>query len=301
MACEVQGLRRALGDGSLARIAAHLTLVPPVNVRANGLDEALAVVRTAAFGQSGPIELDLGPAGTFLPVNPVVFLEVSGPGLAPLAQLHRAVRVGPLLRGERWPWKPHVTLCDDAPVERAAAAVAALSEYRRAVLFDRVVLLEETERRWVPVADACLGPPAVAGRGGLELEITEGRLLGPDAKAMLQRQDEAPGALGALPAIGPAAGAQSDGPAQLVLTGRREAAVVGVALAWAEPGPGGPVHVLVVVDAATRRQGVGRALLLALEAGLRRHGWAMGRARGHGPAAFFAACCAWGSHFEPAG
>ena len=48
VACEVQGLRRALGDGSLQRIAPHLTLVPPVNVRAGGLDEALAVLRTAA-------------------------------------------------------------------------------------------------------------------------------------------------------------------------------------------------------------------------------------------------------------
>ena len=86
-----------------------------------------------------------------------------------------------------------------------------------------------------------------------------------------------------------------------MLTGRRDGAVVGVAVSWAEPGPGGRVHVLVLVDAASRRQGAGRALLLALEAGLRHRGWAMGRARGHGPAAFFAACCAWGSHFEPAG
>jgi GNAT superfamily N-acetyltransferase len=104
-----------------------------------------------------------------------------------------------------------------------------------------------------------------------------------------------------LPPAGPPGAVQIDGAGQVVLTGRRQGAVVGVAVAWAEPGPGGPVHVLVLVDAASRRQGTGRALLLALEAGLRHRGWAMGRARGHGPAAFFAACCAWGSHFEPAG
>jgi len=231
----------------------------------------------------------------------VVFLDVNGPELPALARLHGAVRAGPLLREERWPWKPHVTVCDEAPVERAAAAVTALSGYRAQVSFDRVVLLEETDRRWLPIADACLGPPAVIGRGGLELEITEGRLLGPDAMAMLERQEQAAGMLRTLPAAERAGAVQADGPGQVVLTGRREADLVGVAVAWAEPGPGAPVNVLVVVDVASRRQGAGRALLLALEAGLRRHGWAMDRARGHGPASFFAACCAWGSRFEPAG
>ena len=207
---EVQGLRRALGDRSLERIAPHLTLVPPVNVRAEGLASALDVLRGAASGQAGALELDLGPAGTFLPVNPVVFLDVSGPGSEALARLHHAVSAGPLLRAERWPWAPHVTLCDEAPLERAVAAVAALAEYRAAVPFDRVVMLEETDRRWQPFADACLGPPAVVGRGGLELEITEGRLLGPDGHAMLARQPEGAAALAAVVGRGvPAAPAAS--------------------------------------------------------------------------------------------
>jgi 2'-5' RNA ligase len=300
-ACEVQGLRRALGDRSLERIAPHLTLVPPVNVRAGGLEDALAVLRTAAFGQSGAIEVYLGPAATFLPVNPVVFLEVSGPGLEALARLHRAVSAGPLLRAERWPWRPHVTLCDEAPLDRAVAAAAALAEYRASVSFDRVVLLEEIDRRWLPCADACLGQPAVVGRGGLELEITEGCLLGPDARAMLGRQEEAPDVSRALPSAGAAGCLCGQGPGQVVLAGRRQGGLVGVAAAWAEPRPGGPAHVLVLVDAANRRQGTGRALLLALEASLRRHGWAMERVQGHGPPEFFASCCAWGGGFEPAG
>jgi 2'-5' RNA ligase len=306
----VQGLRRALGDRSLERIAPHLTLVPPVNVRAEGLGDALAVLRGAASGQAGALELDLGPAGTFLPVNPVVFLDVSGPGLEALARLHRAVSAGPLLRAERWPWRPHVTLCDEATVERAVAAAAALAEYRAAVSFDRLVMLEETDRHWQPLADACLGPPGVVGRGGLELEITEGRLLGPDGRAMLERQQEGAAALGAVPAggvmaVSPVAGTGGgparQGPQQVVLTGRRDGGVVGVAAAWSEARPGAPAHVLVLVDAQSRRQGTGRALLLGLEASLRRRGWAMERVQGHGPAAFFASCCAWGGDFEAAG
>ena len=270
------------------------------------------MLRGAASGQAGALELDLGPAGTFLPVNPVVFLDVSGPGLEALARLHHAVSAGPLLRAERWPWAPHVTLCDEAPVERAVAAVAALAEYRAAVPFDRVVMLEETDRRWQPFADACLGPPAVVGRGGLELEITEGRLLGPDGQGHARppargRRRSGRGGPGAYRGAGGVVGG-----------GHRRRALAARSAAGGAHGPagrrrcrrgggvgrgyaGGPVHVLVLVDADSRRQGTGRALLVALEASLRRRGWAMERAQGHGPAAFFASCCAWGGEFEAAG
>jgi 2'-5' RNA ligase len=61
-ATEVDGLRRALGDGSLGRIPAHLTLVPPVNVRADDMPAALDLLRRAAT-QTRP--LDLRPRRSF--------------------------------------------------------------------------------------------------------------------------------------------------------------------------------------------------------------------------------------------
>src|SRR3546814_12692199 len=70
LATEVDGVRRALGDGALARIAPHITLVPPVNVAERDLPEALAIVRRAA-GASRPLHLTLGPVLTFAPANPV--------------------------------------------------------------------------------------------------------------------------------------------------------------------------------------------------------------------------------------
>jgi len=45
VATEIDGPRRALGDGSLGRIPAHLTLVPPVNVGQERLAEARDRVR----------------------------------------------------------------------------------------------------------------------------------------------------------------------------------------------------------------------------------------------------------------
>ncbi|MDQ1402032.1 MAG: hypothetical protein QOG03_348, partial [Actinomycetota bacterium] len=60
LAAEIDGLRRALGDGGLDRIPPHLTLVPPVNVREDRLSDALAVLRNAGTG-TRPFILELGP------------------------------------------------------------------------------------------------------------------------------------------------------------------------------------------------------------------------------------------------
>ena len=68
---EIDGLRRALGDGTLGRMPAHLTLVPPVNVREDRLGEALAVLRRAAAA-TRPFTVTLGPPTTFLPDNPML-------------------------------------------------------------------------------------------------------------------------------------------------------------------------------------------------------------------------------------
>ena len=166
LALEIDGLRRALGDGPLDAVVPHITLVPPVNVRVDELDQALAVLRRAAQGQGRPLELVLGPVATFSPVTPVIYLAVRGAGDAGLDDLHRlhqGVMAGPLLRTERWPWAPHVTLADESPPERIDAALVALGSYRAEVAFDRVVILEEVGRRWSVLADACFGPPAVVG------------------------------------------------------------------------------------------------------------------------------------------
>ena len=236
---EIDGLRRAGGDGALGKVPAHVTLVPPVNVREDAVDDALAVLRRAAASIGEPLELTLGPAATFHPDTPVLYLEVGG-DLDGLHRLRDAVFVTPLARKLTWPFVPHVTLAEEQPTERLAAGVAALADYRVAVRIERVHLLEETKdptegRVWVPVADAPLAPAVVVGRGGLPTELTVSQTLDP--------------------AAGP-----------VVVTARREGSVVGTVHA-AMSGDG--AHLVGIhVDEGERGTGIGTQLLALLEATL---------------------------------
>lgn len=203
---EIDGMRRALGDGTLGRMPAHLTLVPPVNVREDRLGGALAVLRRAAAA-TRPLTLTLGPPATFLPDNPTLYLAVAGDVQA----LRDRVFVEPLARPLTWPFVPHVTLADEADPARIAAACGALAGYTVEVTFERVHLLREGAGRvWTPIADASFAPPAVIGRGGLPIEITVTESLDPQARALA----------GGVP---------------LVVTARAGEAVAGYAEGWCRP------------------------------------------------------------------
>ena len=289
---EIDGLRRAVGDPSLGRIPPHVTLVPPVNVRAAELPAALGVLRAAAASVPGPLTLTLGSVTTFLPVNPVLYLEVGG-DLDGLRRLRDTVFRPPLERALSWPWVPHVTLADGADPERIDAARAAMASYAAVATVDRVVLLEEGRGRvWAPLADARLGPPVRIGTGGLTLHLTTGRLPDPElaaARAELAG-DGADGCAGA------GAGSPDTVPepagllAPVVVTAHREGSAVGQAVA--RVGAGGP-QVEVWVRPGGRGQGVGGHLLAHLEHELRRAGWAFPELAARGPAGFYAARSRW--------
>jgi 2'-5' RNA ligase len=282
---EVNGLRRALGDPSLLRIVAHLTLVPPVNVRAEQVPAALARLRLAARSVRGPLRLTLGSASTFHPDNPVVYLEVGGEA-EQLRRLRDACFAPPLERRLSWPWVPHVTLADGIEERLIPAALDALAGFSAVVEIERVTLLEEQSgRRWIPVADACLGPAAVVGTGGLSLEITQGRVPDPEVLQMLGDLEEAA-----------PAGKSEDGPrehasfAPIVLSARREGRLMGFAAGWTDPEGG---YVSVFVEPGSRRQGIGRQLLAHLEAAARRAGWPYAHLAATGFEDFYKATGGW--------
>jgi 2'-5' RNA ligase len=244
-ATEIDGLRRASGDLQMTRVAPHVTLIPPINVREADLPAVLGLLRAAAC-VSSELELAIGPTATFLPDSPVLYLRVTGDD-GRLARIRAVLQSGPLRRPDRWPFVPHVTLAQDQPAERLTAGAAALADYEIEVGVDRLHLMEEVTmaeggRRWVPIADARLGPRVVVGRGGLPLELTTGSLVDPEAEALLPSPPEAGG---------PAGG-------RIVVTARRadSAEVVGVAA-----GPAGHGSPEVAVAHAAAGEGVEEHLL----------------------------------------
>jgi 2'-5' RNA ligase len=264
VAAEVDTLRRALGDPALGRIPAHLTLVPPVNVRHDRMEEALAVLRAAGAATAGPLHLTIGPVATFLPVNPVLYLRVGG-DLEELQQLRDAVFRGPLERPLTWPFVAHVTVADDSPAEIIEPALVALAGYQAAITVDRVHILEEgLGRRWEPVADAAFRPAAIVGRGGLPIELTVTE--GVDPRSRRSVTDGRP----------------------VAITARRDGAVVGVAegfvreamatltllvVAGPERGTGVARHLLAAFASATAELGAERHVALVDHPVLRRLGW----------------------------
>ena len=236
-ATEIDALRRALGDPALDRIPPHLTLVPPVNVRADALDKALAVLRKAAAATNGPLVLELGPVMTFMPVNPVLYLGVGG-DVDRVQELRDRVFEPPLQRELTWPFVPHVTIADDADPDRIEPALVAMSGYSATIEIDRVTVLEEGPGRvWTPIADAAFGPPVVVGRGGLPIELSVTDEVDPVAR-------------------------RSVTPSRIVVTARRAGEVVGVAEGAIEDGE--PVVLSLVVAPGHRGQGIARHLVAEL-------------------------------------
>jgi 2'-5' RNA ligase len=250
----VDALRRAVGDSARSRVPAHLTLVPPVNVREDALPAALALVRSAAAagaervagaavaagsGPDGTLVLRLGPPASFLPANPVLHLPVT-PTEA-LEALRDKVFRPPLWREPAWPYVPHVTLADALGPERIAAAVVALDGYEVEVAFDAVHLLQEgLDRVWRPIAGVRLGRPAVVGTGGLAVTLTEETMADPEVAAL------------GLP------------PGDRYVVARRDGVVVGAAVMakrWLEA---------VVVVPGCRGEGIGAHLLARAVLGHRR-------------------------------
>jgi 2'-5' RNA ligase len=269
---EVAGLRRAVGDRARLRIPPHVTLVPPVNVREDRLGDVLAVLRGAA-ATTAPLALTLGPPATFLPATPVLHLGVGGepPEFERLLALRAAVSSGPLDRPVTRPFVPHVTLADGAEPDRIAAAVRAFADFVVDVTFERVHLLEEGEGRvWHSVADVAFGPPAVVGRGGIELELTTSDQLDPEAAAFTERAwreatdewaDTAPG---------------GGGGTGLAVTGRRGSVVVGTAEGRLDGGVATLRRLVVVRD--ERGTGIGTQLLAAFESAAAERGCRRARA-----------------------
>ena len=261
-AAGVDLLRVALGAArSVHHVAAHVTLVPPVNVAHERLPEVEALVRGAA-ARCPPIAATLGPPASFLPDNPVLHLPMAERGAEErLTGLRDAVFVEPLARSLTWPFVPHVTLVDGGDPARIEAAVVALADHRVDVVFGGVALMQEQrdhegERVWRPLLEAPLGGPAVVGRGSLPLALSVGAALDADARAWFDAAWDDHDRY--------RSGATWQPAEHLAVVARREGAVVGAATGVVRDGEGHLERLL--VDEAVRREGIGGHLLAAFTA-----------------------------------
>jgi 2'-5' RNA ligase len=243
VAAEVDGLRRAVGEGNVGAIPPHITLVPPVNVAPSALDQALAVVRDAAAA-SPPLSVVLGPAATFWPATPVLYLSVHG-DLDGVQRLHDAFEAGPWARPTTWPFVPHVTIAQDVAPALIPAAVELLASYRReATITGLHVMREELDASWKLLDDATLSARRVVGRGGLEVVLDAAGALDPQVARRL-------------------AGVLRPQASPFGISARREGDAVGAATGATD---GALWLDQLVVDPGARHQGVGRHLLRAVEA-----------------------------------
>lgn len=183
-ATEVRGLRRAVGCPSLETQPPHLTLVPPVNVRDESLDDAVAVMRRSAAAVRGPLRLTIGPATTFSPVSPTLYLAVNG-DVDGVRLLQSEIFTPPLFRRVDYDYVPHVTLHESADSLLLENGPNVLGDFSLSVAIGRVhLLVQGDDRRWTPLADVPLGPVVVRGRGGVELHLRWTTMLAPDARRL---------------------------------------------------------------------------------------------------------------------
>ncbi|KQU69292.1 2'-5' RNA ligase [Phycicoccus sp. Root563] len=152
----LQAKRASFGDPLADSIPTHVTLLPPTGVG----DEELAVAvkhleEVAADKES--FRMVLRGTGSFRPISPVVFVQVSG-GLADCELLEKAIRRGPLDRTLEFHYHPHVTVAHHVPEEALDRAFGELSDFECEFVVDQFHLYEHgTDGVWRPVRSFALG------------------------------------------------------------------------------------------------------------------------------------------------
>ena len=155
---EIDGLRRALGVHPVDRVPPHITLVAPINVADDDMDAAVALATRVASEQREPLHVVVGPVRTFSPITPVIYFEVSGPGLDAIRHLRDELDAGPFAQELAHEYVPHVTLNDDATDDELHGALASLTHFREVVRLDGITVMEQGDDKvWRAIADAPFG------------------------------------------------------------------------------------------------------------------------------------------------
>ena len=137
-AAELEGWRERFGDPAAHAIQAHVTLLPPTQVK--DLD-AVSEHLEAVAQRHGDFPVLLQGTGTFRPVSPVVYVRVAV-GADSIITIEADVRSGPLARNLRFDYHPHVTVAHDVPESTLVLAQQTLADYEAGFTADAITLYE---------------------------------------------------------------------------------------------------------------------------------------------------------------
>jgi len=134
--------RASYGDPHAEFVPTHVTLLPPTEVDAQTLPEIEEHLAKVA-AESAPFRMRLGGTGTFLPISPVTFVQISQ-GITQVDALESKVRSGVLDRVLQFPYHPHVTVAHGLDEEKLEFAMQDLAGYQAEFGLDRLKLYEQS-------------------------------------------------------------------------------------------------------------------------------------------------------------
>lgn len=138
LSSELETWRASFGDPMAALVPAHITLI--TTTPTHDWESMLDHVRRVAAGQR-PFTVTLSGSGTFRPVSPVVFVNLSA-GFEECVELHRRLQCGPLARELPFAYHPHVTVAHDVSSASMDSALARLENYEASFRVDTMGLYE---------------------------------------------------------------------------------------------------------------------------------------------------------------
>lgn len=133
--------RASYGDVHAKYVPTHVTLLPPTEVDPASLGEIEEHLAAVAAGFA-PFTMRLGGTGTFMPISPVVFVQIAQ-GITQCDTLEEKVVSGVLERELQFPYHPHVTVAHDVDEFMLEFAMQDLADFHAEFELDRFKLYEQ--------------------------------------------------------------------------------------------------------------------------------------------------------------
>lgn len=144
LAAELSAWRESFGGPEAAAIPAHITLVS--GRAAGSWMEAADYVREVARS-AAPFKISLRGTGTFMPISPVVFLNLVE-GVQECVELHEQLLAGPVEHLLEFDFHPHLTVAHDLDIESMALAEIEMADFSADFLVSSIGLYDYSHGGW---------------------------------------------------------------------------------------------------------------------------------------------------------